>query len=78
MNSDLDSNYIEYTILNFENKYAILHNSVFGTINWPIKKLPDDVKIGDKHYIGIVQPTDSQIYTQEKQVLHSLLQELIK
>lgn len=44
--------WLEFTILKFEDKYAILENKIYGKINWPIKKLPDEIKIGSTVFLS--------------------------
>jgi hypothetical protein len=67
---------LEFTVINFEHKFAILENNTFGKINWPIKKLPDEIEIGSKIYLSasINQPENQN---KESTDIKKLLEEII-
>jgi hypothetical protein len=44
---------LNFTVINFQDKFAILNNQKFNfQIQWPIKLLPDQIAIGDSINIG--------------------------
>jgi hypothetical protein len=75
----MHENSIQYTVLKFENKFAVLHNDLFGEIKWPIKKLPDQIEIGDQiNLIASNQEIPEPKTSYHNQDIKNLLQELIE
>ena len=65
-------NQIQFQLISFENKYAILKNPIYGTIKWPVKELPADIEIGHNIKIGVIT-TDTPIQTDVKKLLEELI-----
>jgi hypothetical protein len=75
----MENNSIQYTVIDFQNKFAILTNAIFGEIKWPIKKLPDNIEIGQTVTIGANQANQkSDEAKYHNQDIKNLLQELIE
>lgn len=68
--------FLEFTVINFENKYAILQNQIFGKINWPIKKLPEEVEIGSTVFLSASLESPTQDSSQNLNI-KKLLEEII-
>lgn len=59
----------------FEERYAVLFHESLGEFRWPIKNLPDNLKIGDSVTLKIATP---KVEEEEKYVrMRRLLEELI-
>jgi hypothetical protein len=69
-------NQLEFQIVNFENKYAILEHPVYKNLKWPIKELPADIEIGSTVTLGVAQDTKSNPQA-SPDTLKKLLEELI-
>jgi hypothetical protein len=65
--------YLEFNVLKFENKFAILENAIYGKINWPIKRLPDEINIGAKVYLTAQLNEPNNKNTNLKQLLEELI-----
>jgi hypothetical protein len=68
---------LEFQIINFENKYAILDHPIYKNLKWPIKELPADIEIGSFITLGsTIQPLNFQS-DQNPDTLKKLLEDLI-
>lgn len=61
--------------IRFEEQFAVLQHEALGEFKWPIKNLPDDVKIGDTVSIKISSPGAEKEEQYER--MRKLLEELI-
>lgn len=62
-------------LVRFEDRFAVLSHESLGEFRWPVKNLPDNLKIGDSVTLKIATPSGEE---EEKYVrMRRLLEELI-
>jgi len=44
---------LEFKLLGFHERFAIIHNTKVGEIQWPIKNLPDEIEKGETFLLKI-------------------------
>lgn len=64
---------INFTMTGFKERNIILENPTLGKIEWPIKKFPDEIKIGDQVSIGIITKNFLSKENQIKEALNNLI-----
>lgn len=71
-NSELELNFL---LERFEERNAILRNEAVGEIRWPIRLLPEELKVGDSVMLKLATPKQNE---QEKyKLMRRLLEEII-
>ena len=71
---------LEFQVVNFENKYAVLEHPIYKNLKWPIKELPADIEIGSFVTLGIIgsiDPAQNYQSAQNPETLKKLLEDLI-
>lgn len=63
------------TLNRFEERFAVLHNESIGEFRWPIKNLPENVKIGDTVVLKV--STQNSENEEKYENMRKLLEELI-
>ena len=66
---------ITFTLERFEDRSAVLRNSESGELRWPIKNLPEQVRIGDSVVVKIsTQKTEEdEKYARMRKLLEELI-----
>ena len=67
-------NALNFKIIRFEDKFAILVNEHFGEIKWPIKKLPESIQLNNEITLGVIE---GNLENLQDEKLKMLLEELI-
>lgn len=63
----------------FEERYAVLRNENTGEVRWPIRLIPEYVKIGDEITMQLIDKklASSQSEDEKYKLMQRLLEELI-
>ena len=70
-----DSFAVTATFVRYEERFGVLMNEALGEFRWPLKNLPEGVKVGDSVTLKIITPNTEQ---EEKYLrMRKLLEELI-
>lgn len=69
----MDDFQINFTMTGFKERNIILENPTLGKIEWPIKKFPDEIKVGDQVSIGIITKNFLSQENQIKEALNHLI-----
>lgn len=66
---------VEFILRKFQDRNAVLYNESTGEIFWPIKKLPDNLEVGETITLRLV--TAESVEQEHSEILKKVLEEII-
>lgn len=73
--SSMDQHVLTAKLTRFEDVFAVLINETAGEFRWPIKNLPDNVRIGDSVQLAVrtAKAEDDEKYERMRKLLEELI-----
>lgn len=70
-----DSYTLGAKLIRFEERFAVLQSEHLGEFKWPIKNLPENVKVGETVFLRAITPSveEDEKYARMRKLLEELI-----